>query len=104
MEFIYRGTETTVTPRASELLLSTPLSKQSLPSNTVSQNIPKSELELREAHMLTCARTYFNAHEFQRAVHLLRECVSPKARFISVYCQFLVCFICTNSFVALNGF
>lgn len=37
------------------------------------------------------ARTYMDARQYTRAVHALRQCVGPKAIFMRVYCQFIVC-------------
>jgi anaphase-promoting complex subunit 8 len=48
------------------------------------------DLEWRDEDTLTTARTCVEAREFLRAVHLLRDCSSPKARFLSIYSQFIV--------------
>lgn len=36
------------------------------------------------------AQSFFTSKEFGRAIHVLQGCKSPKARFLSVYCQFLI--------------
>jgi hypothetical protein len=50
----------------------------------------EAEYELREEDVLATARACMDAREFQRAVHLLRDCKSARARFLSVYNQFMV--------------
>ena len=68
---------------SSELLLSRP--------NIPPPNDPPSDIDTSsESDLLASALTYVQTKEFLRAVHLLRDCISPKARFISVYCQFMV--------------
>jgi anaphase-promoting complex subunit 8 len=47
--------------------------------------------EAQDSDVLATARACVQAREFLRAVHLLRECKSSKARFLSVYSQFMVC-------------
>lgn len=50
----------------------------------------ESELEYQEDDIFVTARACLESREFLRAVHLLRECKSSKARFLSIYCQFIV--------------
>ncbi|KII92586.1 hypothetical protein PLICRDRAFT_695920 [Plicaturopsis crispa FD-325 SS-3] len=45
--------------------------------------------EAREEDLLAAAKSYFDAREFLRAVHVLQGCNSSKARFISLYSQFM---------------
>lgn len=47
-------------------------------------------LETQDEDHLATARACFEAREFLRAVHLLRDCNSSKARFLSIYSQFMV--------------
>lgn len=47
-------------------------------------------LEKEEEDTLFAARSCFEAREFYRATHLLKECKSSKARFLKLYCQFIV--------------
>jgi anaphase-promoting complex subunit 8 len=51
------------------------------------------EEETRDADLLATARACFQAREFSRAVHLLRNCKSSKAQFLSLYNQFIVNFL-----------
>jgi anaphase-promoting complex subunit 8 len=48
------------------------------------------ELEAQDEDVLYTARACIGAKEFLRAVHLLRERKSAKARFLSFYSQFMV--------------
>lgn len=47
--------------------------------------------EAEDADVLATARACIDAREYLRAVYLLRERKSAKARFLSLYSQFLVC-------------
>ncbi|KAF7428632.1 Anaphase-promoting complex subunit 23 [Pleurotus ostreatus] len=47
------------------------------------------QLEAQEQDAITSSRTLMDQREFMRAVHLLEECKSPKARFIRIYCKFI---------------
>lgn len=47
-------------------------------------------LEQAEEAALLAAQSYVTSKDFSRAVHVLRNCRSVKAQFISIYCQFLV--------------
>ncbi|KAF8630657.1 hypothetical protein AX15_002807 [Amanita polypyramis BW_CC] len=47
------------------------------------------DLETQEDDTLVAARACMDAREFTRAVYLLRQCRSTKARFLSTYCQFI---------------
>ncbi|KAL6305062.1 hypothetical protein BKA93DRAFT_246990 [Sparassis latifolia] len=47
------------------------------------------EWEAEEDDAIATARTYIEAREFRRAMHWLRECKSAKARFLSVYSQYM---------------
>lgn len=55
------------------------------------------DLEYQEEDVLATARACIEAREFLRATHLLRECRSSKARFLSVYSQFIVSQFCICS-------
>ncbi|PPQ80670.1 LOW QUALITY PROTEIN: hypothetical protein CVT26_007116 [Gymnopilus dilepis] len=46
-------------------------------------------LEEEEKDCLVAARSCFESREFYRATHLLKECRSPKAVFLRLYCQFI---------------
>lgn len=50
----------------------------------------EAELEQTEEAALFAARSYVTSKDFSRAVHVLRNCRSAKAQFLSIYCQFLV--------------
>jgi anaphase-promoting complex subunit 8 len=50
----------------------------------------ETDLEYQEADNLVTARACFEAREFLRAKFLLENCRSSKARFLSVYSQFIV--------------
>jgi len=54
------------------------------------------DLESQEEDILVNARACFQAREFRRAVHVLQGCRSSKARFLSIYSQFIVS--CTGFF------
>ncbi|KAF8893805.1 hypothetical protein BD779DRAFT_1669341 [Infundibulicybe gibba] len=47
------------------------------------------DLEQQEQDLLIAARGCFETREFLRAVHLLRDCRSPKARFLAIYSRFI---------------
>ncbi|KAG6820746.1 hypothetical protein H0H93_012392 [Arthromyces matolae] len=49
----------------------------------------ESDLETQEDDLLVTARACVNAKEFKRAIHMLRDCKSSKARFLSIYSQFI---------------
>ncbi|KAE9408649.1 TPR-like protein [Gymnopus androsaceus JB14] len=48
------------------------------------------EAEEQEADVLNVARKCMEARQYHRAAHFIRNCTSSKARFLSVYCQFIV--------------
>jgi len=48
--------------------------------------------EAQEKDVILTGRSYFEAREFYRVNVLLKECKSAKARFLRIYCQFLVCY------------
>ena len=50
----------------------------------------ESELEQADEATLLAAQSYVTSKDFSRAVHVLRNCRSIKAQFLSIYCQFLV--------------
>lgn len=50
----------------------------------------EADLENQEQDIILAARAYFDAREFHRATHLLTECISLKAKFLRLYCQFIV--------------
>ena len=50
----------------------------------------EADLEYQEADNLATARACFESREFLRAKFLLENCRSSKARFLSIYSQFLV--------------
>jgi anaphase-promoting complex subunit 8 len=50
--------------------------------------------EARDEDTLATARACVEAREFLRAVHILRECASSKALFLSIYSQFMVRNVC----------
>ncbi|KAJ6586986.1 hypothetical protein DFH09DRAFT_1142190 [Mycena vulgaris] len=47
------------------------------------------EFETQEADLLFSARTFMESREPMRAIHVLRECRSSKAHFLSLYSQFI---------------
>lgn len=47
-------------------------------------------MELEEQDLFAAAHKSFEFRQFDRAVHLLRECTSRKARFLSIYSRFIV--------------
>ncbi|KJA14403.1 hypothetical protein HYPSUDRAFT_49186 [Hypholoma sublateritium FD-334 SS-4] len=47
------------------------------------------EHENEEQDVILAARACFDAREFHRATHILNGCVSPKGKFLRIYCQFL---------------
>ncbi|KAG6888244.1 hypothetical protein C0995_009557 [Termitomyces sp. Mi166 len=49
----------------------------------------ESELEAQEENILVTARACVHAKEFKRAIHVLRDCRSSKAHFLSIYSQFI---------------
>lgn len=50
----------------------------------------ETDLEYQEEDILITARACIDSREFMRAIHLLKECRSSKACFLSIYCQFIV--------------
>ncbi|KAF8844349.1 TPR-like protein [Paxillus ammoniavirescens] len=48
------------------------------------------ELERSEEAFLLAAQSFVASKEFGRALHVLRNCQSLNARFLSIYCQFLI--------------
>lgn len=50
----------------------------------------EAELEQAEEATLLAAQSYVTSKDLSRAVHVLRNCRSVKAQFLSIYCQFLV--------------
>lgn len=64
------------------------LSQQALETGT---NIPGADApEVQEEDSITAARACFEAREFYRATHILEKCTSAKAKFLRIYCQFIV--------------
>ena len=49
------------------------------------------EMERQDNDSIASARACMETREFLRAVHVLRECKSSKARFLSLYSKFMVC-------------
>jgi anaphase-promoting complex subunit 8 len=49
------------------------------------------QFEAQDEGVLATARACIGAREFLRTVHLLRDGKSAKARFLSLYSQFMVC-------------
>ncbi|KAF9465070.1 hypothetical protein BDZ94DRAFT_1255234 [Collybia nuda] len=47
------------------------------------------DLEYQEEDILITARACIDSREFMRAIHLLKECRSSKAQFLSIYSQFI---------------
>lgn len=50
----------------------------------------EAELGQADEATLLAAQSYVTSKDLSRAVHVLRNCQSVKARFLSIYCQFLV--------------
>ncbi|KAG9316570.1 hypothetical protein JVU11DRAFT_2623 [Chiua virens] len=50
----------------------------------------ETELQQAEEATLLAAQSYVTSKDFSRAVHVLRNCRSLKAQFLSIYCQFLI--------------
>jgi anaphase-promoting complex subunit 8 len=50
----------------------------------------EADLENQEQDVILAARACFDAREFHRATHLLTKCISLKAKFLRLYCQFIV--------------
>ena len=50
----------------------------------------ETDLEYQEEDVLMTARACFEAREFMRVVQLLKGCRSAKARFLSIYSEFIV--------------
>lgn len=48
------------------------------------------EWETQDQDLLIAARAFFEAKEFVRAAHWLRSCQSSKARFLSIYSEYMV--------------
>lgn len=48
------------------------------------------EFETQEDDLLFSARTFIESREPMRAIHVLRQCRSSKAHFLSLYSQFIV--------------
>lgn len=46
--------------------------------------------EMEEKDAILAARACFDARELHRATHILKDCVSPKGKFLRLYCQFIV--------------
>jgi hypothetical protein len=59
-------------------------------SRPSSSSPSEAELEHLEEDAFAAAKACFDAKEFTRTVRLLEECKSAKARFLRIYCQFLV--------------
>ncbi|KAF8633362.1 hypothetical protein AX17_004533 [Amanita inopinata Kibby_2008] len=49
----------------------------------------ETDMESQEEDVLVAARACMDAREFARAIHLLKNCTSTKARFLSTYSQFI---------------
>lgn len=85
--------------RAASFMHSTPARPSHAPRTSLSfseaetdpaGSIIDAEADEEEADLLEVAKTYFAMKELDRAGHLLRGCKGPKARFLSIYCRFLV--------------
>lgn len=63
----------------------------------------ETDLEDQEADILTTARACLEAREFKRVVHLLQECKSAKARFLSIYSQFIVSSTLPPNFLSMTS-
>jgi len=50
----------------------------------------ENDLEIQEEDVLGTARACVEAREFKRAIHILQDCRSSKARFLSIYSRFIV--------------
>ena len=50
----------------------------------------ESILEVEEEDVLQAARACFETRNFPHVIHLLRDCKSSKATFLSIYCKFIV--------------
>ncbi|KAH7927147.1 TPR-like protein [Leucogyrophana mollusca] len=71
---------------------STPAGQPRVPpidSNPPDLRIQEIEWESRDEASLSVAQAYVASKEFSRAVHTLRDCKSAKARFLSIYSQYL---------------
>lgn len=80
-------------PQLSRIAPVTPLLHTGVPDSrleSAAEYIRETELEARDADALATARACIGAREFLRAVHILKERQSAKARFVSMYSQFLV--------------
>lgn len=51
------------------------------------------EFEAQEADLLFSARTFIETRDPMRAIHVLHQCRSAKAQFLSLYSQFIVCLL-----------
>lgn len=85
--------------RAASFMHSTPARPSHAPRTSLSfseaetdagGSLIDAETDEEEADLLEVAKTYFAMKELDRAGHLLRGCKGPKARFLSIYCRFLV--------------
>jgi hypothetical protein len=115
----------TVPCRAGELLIAIPLEDRRLastfahstparPSHPLPEtslsfsegdnegNLTDAEADEEEADLLEVAKTYYAMKELDRAAHLLRGCKGPKARFLAVYCRFLVSLGAVVGGISLN--
>lgn len=61
------------------------------------------QYEAADEDALSAARAFMETKEYIRAVHWLRECMSTKATFLSVYSQYLVRFVACLLVQALNN-
>lgn len=48
------------------------------------------QLEALDEDYITAAQSFMENKEYARAIHWLKDCKSSKAKFLSVYAQFLV--------------
>ncbi|KAF8070499.1 hypothetical protein FPV67DRAFT_1413466 [Lyophyllum atratum] len=49
----------------------------------------ENDLEIQEEDVLMTARACVEAREYKRAIHILQDCRSSKAQFLSIYSQFI---------------
>ncbi|TFK75366.1 cell division control protein 23 [Pluteus cervinus] len=68
----------------------TPARHPQAPPLSAFDTLPRTNPSADEQDILVAARGCMENREFHRAAYLLRECESPKARFMALYSQFLV--------------
>lgn len=60
------------------------------PSLDVFEPLSRAMIHSEEQDLLNSARRYMELREYHRVVSLLKNCTSPKGKFMRLYCQFLV--------------